>query len=706
MELKNKHYLEDENRRLNERLRILASEKSHYQLVSGILTEIAKAQGLENIALQSVFSIMNALGGMNVLLYYRTEKSWYCCDVSSGLKEIDVIDDPLVQNSIDEGIFIEENTVADPGSEMILEGIVNNIQSWVYPLKSGKNVFGAVKMEGIFHKYSDDIMGDLPMITTFIASALWNEISSSGKLYSAYESLKEEMEKRTQNELLYRNTIESSFDGFWIVDKTGKFIEVNEAYCSMTGYSKSRMLDMWIPDIEVFDSSADVEQRMLRIMKSGRERFETKHRCRDGSIIDVEVNTTYSPYIAETFFVFIRDISWRKKEEAERIALEKQLQNAQKAEAIGTLAGGIAHDFNNLLVPLIGYSELLLRELPEKSRAHKRVAQMLKASERARDLVSQILVFNRKNDEEREIVDISEVVRDAVNLLSSTIPKSTSIRLESGKNNIMISADPSKIHQVVINLVVNAYHAVKEIPGGKITIAFSEKRVLSEKDEPAGLIPGDYAVLKISDNGMGIDKSTLSKIFDPYFTTKQRGKGTGLGLAVVQGIVRSYEGGIYVESTPGTGSDFYVYFPVYRKDLCSFKESSGDLYEGNISGKGNILLVDDEEYILDIESVILEELGYSVVPVNDTGRAVEIFRKSEKSFDLLITDMTMPVLSGVDLAGELRKINPSLPVIICTGYSEIINPQNKDLFGIDEVLMKPLGHNILAETVKKILSAE
>ena len=703
---KSRDELEKENKRLKERLSRLAADKSRFQLVSSILTDIAAVQGLENIVLKAVNSIMNALGGMNVILYYRTGNGWHCCDIAEGIKDLSTIDDPDVLRSIEKGIFVEADFYAYPGSEIKIDGLKNTVKSWTYPLESGGHIFGAVKMEGVFLEYSEDIRNELVMITGYLAFSLWNEINSSGRLSNAYEALKDEMDKRNREEIRYRNTIESSFEGFWIIDIQGNFLEVNDTYCRMTGYDKDEILKMKIPDIEVNDSEADVEKRMERIIQNGMERFESRHRCRDGSEIDVEINITYSPYYSDTFFVFIRDTTWKKKEEAEKEALEKQLQHAQKSEAIGTLAGGIAHDFNNLLVPLIGYSELLLREIPEDSKSHGKVLNILKASERARDLVQQILMFSRKNEDERIMVDINKVADEAVILLSASIPKSVDLKFEPAESSINIIADPSQIHQVLINLVTNAFHAVERNQKGQIRVSVYNKKISSGKGGGLRTPPGDYAVIKVSDNGTGINKETLDKIFDPYFTTKNRGKGTGLGLAVVQGIVKSHGGSLSVESSEGKGSDFFVYFPVPLRTAGSKNQHSSEMSDFKMSGNGNILIVDDESYILDIEADILENLGYSVVKAEGPVAALDIFRKSERAFDLLITDMTMPFMSGADLAHKLRKINPSLPVIICTGYSEKISPQNKELFGINEVLMKPLGSGILARTVNQILSGE
>ena len=383
----------------------------------------------------------------------------------------------------------------------------------------------------------------------------------------------------------------------------------------------------------------------------------------------------------------------------DRMLMETRLQQAQKLESIGTLAGGIAHDFNNILFPIIGIAELLMEDLPPESAEHKNVQEILKAGKRGADLVRQILTFSRRSEHTMLPVPIQRIVGEALQLGRSTIPSDIEIRQDFQNGRGMVMADPTQIHQIVMNLITNAYHAVEQT-GGKIIVRLKEIVLESDDLAETGIAPGRYAVLSVSDTGCGMDHSVMNKIFDPYFTTKEQGKGTGLGLAVVHGIVREHRGDIKVYSEINKGTTFNVYLPLINKlsDAPPIAK-----VESSKTGNERILLVDDEATITRITSQMLERLGYMVTSLTGSMEALEVFKENPDVFDLVVTDMTMPNMTGDQLARELILIRPDIPVIICTGFSERVNKEKAKALGIKGFLMKPTVRSELADMVRKVL---
>ncbi len=386
------------------------------------------------------------------------------------------------------------------------------------------------------------------------------------------------------------------------------------------------------------------------------------------------------------------DITERKK-------LEERIQQAQKMESIGNLAGGIAHDFNNLLSPIIGLTELLLDDLPPDSLQHENAREILKAGERCRDLVAQILAFSRQTKQEMIPVRVQQILKDVLKLSRSTIPSNIEIVQELQNDCSLVMADPTQLHQVAMNLITNAYHAV-EPAGGKITVQLKEKEIDDDASAAGGYKQGRYAVLTVSDTGCGIDPSIRDKLFEPYFTTKEQGKGTGLGLAVAYGIVKNHNGDIDVYSDVGKGATFNVYLPVMEKPS---EKVTTERLRYNKTGTERILLVDDEAQVIIFTRQVLERLGYRVVARTSSMEALEAFRANPDGFDLVLTDMTMPNMTGDQLAKELISIRSNIPVIICTGFSTRINKEKAKDIGIKGFLMKPMIQSEIARRVRKVL---
>jgi CheY-like chemotaxis protein len=393
------------------------------------------------------------------------------------------------------------------------------------------------------------------------------------------------------------------------------------------------------------------------------------------------------------------EIRERKLAEQKMRRLESQLIQAQKMEAIGTLASGIAHDFNNILLAIMGYSEIALINSRAGKSGEKHIQEALKACERAKELVHQILTFGRQTEIDRKPVQVKTVVKEVLKLLRASLPATIEIR-QKLESESLILANPTQVYQVMMNLGNNAAQAMKEGSGTiDVTLAdleLDESYVFSHH----GLSPGRYQKLEVGDNGMGIASDQLKRIFEPYFTTKPRGEGTGLGLSVVHGIVRNSGGAISVYSEPGRGSTFKVFFPIFETDAVA-DAPPAELPEG---GSESILFVDDEPTLLEIGTELLERLGYRVTTCGDGHAALKTFNARPDEFDVVITDMTMPGLTGDKLTQELLRVRPDLPVILCTGFGHAVLGQSACRTGVKAHLMKPFVLRDLARTIRQVLA--
>ena len=388
----------------------------------------------------------------------------------------------------------------------------------------------------------------------------------------------------------------------------------------------------------------------------------------------------------------------RQRAEDERTSLETQLQQSQKMESIGTLAGGIAHDFNNILASIIGFAELSLDEAEKGTLLHSNLEEVLIAGQRAKDLVLQILTFSRQADQEQSPVQVSLVVKEALKLLRASIPTIIEIQ-ENVSSNAVVMGDATRIHQVLMNLCTNAAHAIGG-KGGVLTVHLADVELDSEFIlDHTDLKPGPYINLTVTDTGQGMAPDVLDKIFDPFFSTKEKGQGTGMGLSVVHGIVHSHGGTIYTYSEPGKGSTFKVFLPAIERRL-----KPEDKIERPVpTGTERILLIDDEPAILNMGKQTLESLGYDVVTRTASIEALEYFKAQPDKVDLVITDMTMPKMTGEVLAQELIKVRPDIPIILCTGFSAMIDEQKAMAMGIRAFVSKPVLKREIAETIRSVL---
>lgn len=390
----------------------------------------------------------------------------------------------------------------------------------------------------------------------------------------------------------------------------------------------------------------------------------------------------------------------RDEYEVQRAEMESTLRRMQKHEAIGALAGGIAHDFNNILVPVIGYAEMLEDDMPLDSSMAECVSEILAGAERAKELVKQILTFSRQHEEEIKPIKPHIVISEVLKLIKATIPTTIEFHSSINKECRSILADPTQLHQVAMNLITNAYQAI-ESGHGTISVTLQNQAV-GPADSAVLLSEGNYVVMTIADNGTGMDRSTMEKVFDPYFTTKPKDKGTGLGLSVVYGIVKTYKGEITVTSEPGVGSTFVVYFPAVESSYLKEGQSSTT---SEFRGDEKILIVDDEDSILKLMEKMLSRLGYQISRINSSVEALDELEAFPDRYDLVITDMAMPKIGGDVLIQRVRKITADLPIILCTGFSERMSAERAARLGANAFLLKPISKVDLSKAVREVLDA-
>jgi len=536
-----------------------------------------------------------------------------------------------------------------------------------------------------------------------------NEIEELGRYFTLIKDklrkkiadLSEKKRQLQESELRFCALLQQSADAVFVHDVEGRILDVNEQACKSLDFSREELLKLHIQDVDLRFCERDQLKLLLNTIKPLHPvTQEGSYRRKNGSIFPVEVRIGVMELAGYSAFLEIaRDISDRLNDLKEKNNLQSQLLHIQKMEAIGTLSGGIAHDFNNILTPIIGYGELIRSKLPPDSELLEDLDVILISANRAKDLVKQILIFSRQNNQERHPLKIDTIVKEVIKLLRATIPATIEIRqnIEAGCGYVL--AAPCQIHQIVMNLCTNAYHAMR-VRGGILGISLSQVNI--EEDavlEKLDFKPGPYLRLEVSDTGHGMDQEVLSRILEPYFTTKVQGEGTGLGLSVVHGIVKNQYGHISVYSEPGKGTTFHVYFPCIEGE----EEKEAEQERETPTGTEHLMVVDDEDIIVRTEKVILEMVGYRVTGFTDPFKALQAFKESPDSFDLVITDMTMPDMVGEQLAAELLTIRPALPIILCTGFSEIINAKQAKEAGIREYVMKPLSGAGLARIVRKVL---
>jgi PAS domain S-box-containing protein len=504
-----------------------------------------------------------------------------------------------------------------------------------------------------------------------------------------------------ESEERFRLFFEQNNAGMLLTDPdSGALIDANPAAAKFYGYTREELCAMDIAQID--QSSRDEVLLESGRAVTGNSNYSIRsHLLANNKIRTVELYSTPITVGGRIMlFSVIHDITERKKLEEERIRLEGNLRQAQKLQAIGTLAGGIAHDFNNVLHTIMGFTEMAIESVPKASQEEKHLRYVLQSAHRGKDLVKQILAFSRKTEDLRHPVSLSPLIKETVQFLRSSIPTTIEIILDITATSDTILATSVEVQQVIMNLVTNAALSMQE-NGGILHISVTDMVFGDDSPVPeADMSPGEYAHLIVTDTGTGMTPNVVNHIFEPFFTTREAGRGTGMGLAVVYGIVKSLDGAITVESKPGIGSTFRVFFPTVRTDVQPEVLPTGQ----SPRGSEKILFVDDEGPLVELGKAVLEKLGYTVIALTDSTEALNLFSSDPSQFNLIITDQTMPKLTGLGLARKLLKIRKGIPIILCTGYSDSVSPAKAKRAGIREFLMKPFTNEELAEVLRRLLN--
>ena len=560
------------------------------------------------------------------------------------------------------------------------------------------------KIENVIMGVFNPSMGDHTWININAVPLFREGENKPYQVYTTFHDITERMkavEALQESEERYRILFELSPDAI-VIWQDEEVVFANSAAMSLLGATTlDQLVGLSIWGIHHSDYHTQLKERYQHAHETGLTLppIEYQFVRLDRQIIYVEATGTLIQYRNQPSNVGVyRDITERRQLEAEKAKLETRLQQAQKMEAIGTLAGGIAHDFNNILASVIGYTELAFLDSGKGTQQQNSLQNVLIAGNRAKDLVKQILTFSRQTDQEQKPVQLKLVVKEALKLLRASIPSTIEIE-KIIESDSLVLGDPTQIHQVFMNLCTNATHAMRE-QGGVLTVSLSDEDLDSESNpDYPGLKPGAYINLTVSDTGHGITSDNLKKIFDPFFSTKEKGEGTGMGLSVVHGIVQSHGGAVYVHSEPGKGSTFKVFLPVIERLL----EPEDMIERPLLTGTEHILFIDDEPAIVDMGKKTLESLGYDVVTRTSSIEALELFRAQKSRYDLVITDMTMPHMTGIDLAKELMSIRPGIPIILCTGFSEKIDENRAKKIGLRAFVLKPILRREIANTIREVL---
>ena len=518
---------------------------------------------------------------------------------------------------------------------------------------------------------------------------------------NAYYNMRLEREHQAllESEQRYRGLFENYHTVMFVIDPAAeKIVDVNPAAVQFYGWTREEFIGKPLAEIDTLPPE-EYRKLLNEVANQDKNFFTFKHNLADGSVRDVEVHSGPVTIGGRSLiYSMVYDITERNKEKREKRRLQQQLIQTQKMESFGQLAGGIAHDFNNILSAILGYTELALDNIDAGSSVKDDLQEIYGAGKRARDLVSQILAFARQSDERKQIVQIARITNEVLKLIRSTTPSNITIKQDLN-TEASVLGNTIQIHQIIMNLCTNAVHAM-ENSGGVLEIGLTDVLV----DNSPGfacldLNPGYYVKMTVSDTGAGIPDEIIGSIFDPYFTTKAPGEGTGMGLSVVYGIVENYGGKITVQSELNKGTVFTIFLPLTKESLPKQTYETAALPKGT----EKIIFVDDEASIAEMGRQILERLGYTVTPFTSSRETLELFKAKPDEYDLVITDMTMPKLTGDKLAIELMKIRSDIPVILCSGYSKKINDEMTSKIGIKAFANKPILIADLAKTVRKVL---
>ncbi|WP_300669643.1 ATP-binding protein [Desulfoluna sp.] len=569
-----------------------------------------------------------------------------------------------------------------------------------------KRVYNSYYHERLSHWMGANAAYEKEIIPPWLLSAIAAIVGISALLVILNRALNKTVKKRTlelhTRKKQYKDLVESANSIILRMDKYGRVLFLNKFGLDLFGYTREEIyghnvLGTILTPEEARTHHFSTTHEELFKMPGHYALIENENICKDGHPVYIQ----WSNRAITDDWGHFQEILSIGTDITQRRQLETSLYQAQKMEAIGTLAGGIAHDFNNILSVIFGYTELAQLYIGDPDKIRKALEQITQGSQRAKELVSQILTFSRKSQSEKQLLQPLLIAKETVKLLRPTLPSTIQIKSDLASKST-IKADPTQIHQVIMNLCTNAYHAM-ENTGGTLRVALTDCHIeKAESITPASpQTPGDYILLEVSDTGSGIEPKIMQKIFDPYFTTKEPGKGTGLGLSVVQGIVKENRGHIHIQSLPGKGTTFYVYLPIQKSEA---RRASEAPVQKQVTGGNEILfVVDDEKKITESLSEILSQHGYTVRTFANGLTALTAFKKAPDAVDLVLTDLTMPGMTGNELAQNLLALRPELPVILGSGYSELMTLENSQKIGIAECLQKPIIISDLLDKIRKHL---
>jgi PAS domain S-box-containing protein len=667
--------------------------------------------------------LFTVIGAFLFLAFLAFFHRWQIRSKTRELRELDAFNRQMAE-SAQEGIVVYDTELRFQRWNPFMEKITGKADSEVIgkrtadviPLQKAsrynKNLQRALGGE---LPPSFDIMYETPTDgKTGWLSVLHSPLNDAEGISVGVISTVREISKRKQAEedtrkkdLNLRNLLDATATVPWELDlATKQFTYIGGRIEMILGYPADSWKDMatWVERLHPEDQEEASQFCALETKKGKDHDFVYRALHQDGSVRWIRdiVSVVKDGDKPVKLAGFMHDVTKQKELTLEKENLKSRLQQAQKMEAIGTLAGGIAHDFNNILGAILGYTELAREECPENSLIGDDLDKVTEAGYRARDLVKQILAFSRQNSEERIPLQPTPLLKEVVKMLRPSLPATIEIRQDIASTTGAIMADPTQIHQIVMNLCTNAFHAMEET-GGRLDISLKETErsaddLIHERDVAAG----KFVQISVADSGPGIEDTIKERIFDPYFTTKETGKGTGMGLSIVHGIVKSYGGFISLYSEPGTGSVFHIFLPVAEEEPLSQVQAAEQIPMGN----ERVLFVDDEVMLAEMGRDTLVRLGYQVTMRTSSLEALETFQNQPDQFDLVITDQTMPGMTGVDLARRILQIRHDTPVILCTGYSAVISKEEVRSIGIREFAMKPLAKKDLAGLIRKVLNNE
>lgn len=685
----NKNYQEHREELIQERTQELEEANKHLSNINHRLKKIVETtKGLSNCVEINQFGsrVLNefahhmvATGGS---LYFVEKEGLRRMETLDPGHAPDFINFPLAEHSI-------LNQVMETGKPVLVEDLSR--EDNVKPSGWGGYKNGSILAFPIPDN-DGNIIGILSLHSK-IGPPFIEQDKEIGAILASYccETLRavQAFEALQRSERQYKTLFEKTNDAIFIIEKkTGRYIDANEAAVTLTGIPLNALKEMTLSHIA--PESADQWLSQMSQIDNAIDMGEVTFRKPDNTCRIAKVSSV--PLDERAVVSIARDIT-------HDLEIESQLRQSQKMEAIGTLAGGIAHDFNNILSSIFGYAQLAEMDINDPKKAKKDISQVIKGAHRAADLVHQILTFSRKTEHSSNPLKLFTIVKEAIKFLRSSIPATIEIEDKiSSKSTIL--ADQTQAHQVVMNLCTNAYHAMRD-SGGKLKVELIDVEITETHPVISNQKPGRYIKLEVEDTGHGIDSETLKRVFDPYFTTKSQDEGTGLGLAVVDGIVKKHNGFIKITSEVGKGTTFRVFWPVIeKKELQSIEDKNNkDL----LKGTETILLVDDEKDILDTVKPILESQGYQVEAYNNGASAFEAFSADPAKYNIVITDITMPGMTGDELSINILNIRKNIPIILCTGYSEKLDEENAYEIGISKFIKKPVTSQKLSELIRELL---